>query len=98
MIERAISTSAKGQLFEINDEFTRKGFKNLVDPYLRGVQSARGIVDYLVVCDQSNNPPEAQDRGECFAEIFVKPTRSINFITLTFTATRTGATFAEVTQ
>ena len=98
VIERAISTSAKGQLFEINDEFTRKGFKNLVDPYLRGVQSARGIVDYLVVCDLSNNPPEAQDRGEFFAEIFVKPTRSINFITLTFTATRTGATFAEVTQ
>ena len=98
VIERAISVSAKNQLFEINDEFTRKGFKNLVDPYLRGVQSARGIVDYLVVCDTSNNPPEAQDRGEFFAEIFVKPTRSINFITLTFTATRTGATFAEITQ
>jgi hypothetical protein len=98
VIERAISLSAKGQLFEINDEFTRKGFKNLVDPYLRGVQSARGIIDYLVVCDSTNNPAEAQDRGEFFAEIFVKPTRSINFITLTFTATRTGATFAEVTQ
>ena len=96
VIEKAISLAAKSQLFELNDEFTRQGFKNVVDPYLRGVQSRRGIIDYLVVCDRSNNPADAIDRGEFFAEIFVKPTRSINFITLQFTATRTGASFAEV--
>ena len=96
VIERAISVAAKSQLFEMNDEFTRQGFKNIVNPYLRGVQSRRGIVDFLVVCDSSNNPSDAIDRGEFFAEIFVKPTRSINFITLQFTATRTGASFSEV--
>ena len=96
VIERAISDAAKAQLFEINDEFTRQSFKDVVDPYLRGVQSRRGIEDYLVVCDSSNNPDDAVDRGEFFAEIFVKPTRSINFITLRFTATRTGASFAEI--
>ena len=96
MIERAISVAAKSQLFEMNDEFTRQGFKNIVNPFLRGVQSRRGIVDFLVVCDSSNNPPDAIDRGEFFAEIFVKPTRSINFITLQFTATRTGASFSEI--
>ncbi len=96
VIEKAVSVAAKGQLFELNDEFTRQGFKNVVDPYLRGVQSRRGVIDYLVVCDRSNNPTDAIDRGEFFAEIFVKPTRSINFITLQFTATRTGASFAEI--
>lgn len=96
VIEEAIADAAKSQLFELNDEFTRQQFKNIVDPFLRGVQSRRGIVDFLVVCDASNNPADAIDRGEFYAEIFVKPTRSINFITLTFTATRTGASFAEV--
>lgn len=96
VIERAISDAAKNQLFEINDEFTRQSFNDIVDPYLRGVQSRRGVEDYLVVCDSSNNPDDAIDRGEFFAEIFVKPTRSINFITLRFTATRTGASFAEI--
>ena len=71
VIERAISDAAKAQLFEINDEFTRQSFKDVVDPYLRGVQSRRGIEDYLVVCDSSNNPDDAVDRGEFFAEIFV---------------------------
>jgi phage tail sheath protein FI len=80
----------------LNDEFTRQQFKNAVEPYLRSVQSRRGIVDFLVVCDGTNNPADAIDRGEFFAEIFIKPTRSINFITLTFTATRTGASFAEL--
>ena len=98
VLEDAISTAAKTQLFELNDEFTRASFKNIVEPFLRSVQSRRGIVDFLVVCDSSNNPPEAIDRGEFFAEIFVKPTRSINYITLTFTATRTGSSFAEVTN
>jgi phage tail sheath protein FI len=98
VIEEAIAEAAKTQLFELNDEFTRAQFKNIVEPYLRSVQSRRGIVDFLVVCDSSNNPPEAIDRGEFYAEIFVKPTRSINFITLTFTATRTGASFTEITS
>ena len=96
VIEKAIATAAKTQLFELNDEFTRQGFKNIVEPYLRNVQARRGVIDYLVVCDASNNPAEAIDRGEFYAEIFVKPTRSINFITLQFTATRTGASFAEL--
>ena len=96
VIEEAISDAAKTQLFELNDEFTRQQFKNIVEPYLRSVQSRRGIVDFLVVCDGTNNPAEAIDRGEFYAEIFVKPTRSINFITLTFTATRTGASFTEL--
>jgi len=98
VLEDAISDAAKTQLFELNDEFTRSSFKNIVEPFLRSIQSRRGIVDFLVVCDTSNNPPEAIDRGEFFAEIFVKPTRSINYITLTFTATRTGSSFSEVTS
>ena len=98
VLEDAISDAAKTQLFELNDEFTRASFKNIVEPFLRSVQSRRGIIDFLVVCDSSNNPPESIDRGEFFAEIFVKPTRSINYITLTFTATRTGSSFAEVTN
>lgn len=98
VLEDAIANAAKTQLFELNDEFTRAGFKNIVEPFLRSIQSRRGIIDFLVVCDSSNNPPEAIDRGEFFAEIFVKPTRSINYITLTFTATRTGTSFAEVTN
>jgi hypothetical protein len=96
VIEEAVSNAAKTQLFELNDEFTRQQFKNIVEPYLRSVQSRRGIVDFLVVCDGTNNPAESIDRGEFYAEIFVKPTRSINFITLTFTATRTGASFTEL--
>ena len=98
VLEDAISAAAKTQLFELNDEFTRASFKNIVEPFLRSIQSRRGIVDFLVVCDSSNNPAESIDRGEFFAEIFVKPTRSINFITLTFTATRSGTSFAEVTN
>ena len=96
VMEEAISDAAKSQLFELNDEFTRSQFKNIVAPFLRSVQSRRGVVDFLVVCDGTSNPPEAIDRGEFFAEIFVKPTRSINFITLTFTATRTGSSFSEI--
>ena len=95
-LERTISDAAKQQLFELNDEITRSSFKNIIEPYLRQVQGRRGIVDFLVVCDSTNNPAEAIDRGEFYAEIYVKPTRSINFITLTFVATRTGTTFAEI--
>jgi len=96
VLERAISTASKAQLFEFNDEFTRAGFRNMVEPFLREVQGRRGITDYLVVCDETNNTGEVIDRNEFVAEIFVKPARSINFITLSFVATRTGVSFEEV--
>ena len=95
-IERVISGAAKAQLFEQNDEAQRGLFLNIVEPYLRDVQGRRGVTDFLVKCDESNNPPESVDRGEFNAEIFVKPTRTINYITLTFVATRTGVSFSEV--
>ena len=96
VLEKAISTASKVQLFEFNDEFTRAGFRNMVEPFLREVQGRRGITDYLVVCDETNNTGEVVDRNEFVAEIFVKPARSINFITLSFVATRTGVSFEEV--
>src|SRR6056300_270691 len=89
-LEKAISTASKFQLFEFNDEFTRANFRNIVEPFLREVQGRRGITDFLVVCDETNNTGEVIDRNEFVAEIFVKPARSINFITLQFIATRTG--------
>ena len=95
-IEGAIENAAKAQLFEQNDAITRSNFVNIVEPYLRDVQSKRGITDFLVVCDDTNNTPDVIDRNEFVAEIFVKPTRSINFIGLTFVATRTGVSFSEV--
>ena len=95
-IERVVSGAAKSQLFEQNDEAQRSLFLNIVEPYLRDVQGRRGVTDFLVKCDGDNNPPEAIDRGEFYAEIFVKPTRTINYITLTFVATRTGVAFSEV--
>ena len=95
-IERVISGAAKAQLFEQNDEAQRSLFLNIVEPYLRDVQGRRGVTDFLVKCDGQNNPPEAVDRGEFYAEIFVKPTRTINYITLTFVATRSGVAFSEV--
>ena len=96
ILEKAISTASKVQLFEFNDEFTRAGFRNMVEPFLREIQGRRGITDYLVVCDETNNTGEVVDRNEFVAEIFVKPARSINFITLSFVATRTGVSFEEV--
>ena len=95
-LEKAISTASKFQLFEFNDEFTRANFRNIVEPFLREVQGRRGITDFLVVCDETNNTGEVIDRNEFVAEIFVKPARSINFITLQFVATRTGVAFEEV--
>jgi hypothetical protein len=95
-LEKAISTASKFQLFEFNDEFTRANFRNIVEPFLRDVQGRRGITDFLVVCDDSNNTAEVIDRNEFKADIFVKPARSINFITLQFVATRTGVAFNEV--
>jgi hypothetical protein len=95
-IERVIGGAAKSQLFEQNDEAQRSLFLNIVEPYMRDVQGRRGVTDFLVKCDADNNPPESVDRGEFYAEIFVKPTRTINYISLTFTATRTGVAFTEV--
>ena len=95
-LEKAISTAAKFQLFEFNDEFTRAQFRNLVEPFLRDVQGRRGITDFTVVCDDSNNTADVIDRNEFRADIFVKPARSINFIQLNFIATRTGVAFSEV--
>jgi len=95
-LEKAISTASKFQLFEFNDEFTRAQFRNIVEPFLRDVQGRRGITDFLVVCDETNNTGDVIDRNEFRADIFVKPARSINFITLTFVATRTGVSFEEV--
>ena len=96
VLEKAISTAAKFQLFEFNDEFTRAQFRNLVEPFLRDVQGRRGITDFSVVCDDSNNTGDVIDRNEFRADIFIKPARSINFIQLNFVATRTGVAFSEV--
>jgi len=96
VLEKAVSTSAKFQLFEFNDEFSRANFRNLVEPFLRDVQGRRGITDFSVVCDDSNNTSDVIDRNEFRADIFVKPARSINFIQLNFVATRTGVAFSEV--
>ena len=96
VLEKAIATAAKFSLFEFNDEFTRSQFVNMVEPFLRDVQGRRGITDFKVVCDTSNNTGDVIDRNEFVADIFVKPARSINFITLNFVATRTGISFDEV--
>ena len=95
-LEDAISAAAKDQLFEFNDEITRTNFVNIVEPFLRDVQAKRGITDYVVVCDQTNNTAAVIDANEFVADIFIKPARSINFIGLTFVATRTGVSFEEV--
>lgn len=95
-LEKAIAQSARFSLFEFNDEFTRSQFKNLVVPYLRDVQARRGITDFLVVCDATNNTPERIDRNEFWGDIYIKPNRSINFIQLNFVAVRTGVQFSTV--
>ena len=96
ILEKAIATAAKFQLFEFNDEFTRAQFKNLVEPFLREIQGKRGITDFSVVSDETNNTGEIIDRNEFVADIFIKPARAINFITLNFIAVRTGVAFSEV--
>jgi phage tail sheath protein FI len=96
VLEKAIATASKFTLFEFNDAFTRAQFKNLVIPYLRDVQGRRGITDFLVVCDESNNTAEIIDRNEFVGDIYIKPARSINFIQLNFVAVRTGVSFSEV--
>ena len=96
VLEKAIATAAKFTLFEFNDEFTRSQFKNLVEPFLRDVQGRRGIYDFRVVCDETNNTPEVIDRNEFVGDIYIKPARSINFIQLNFVAVRTGVSFEEI--
>ena len=95
-IERFIEQAAKTQLFEQNDDEQRGYFLNIVEPYMATVLGRRGVTDFLVKCDADNNPPEAIDRGEFFAEIYVKPTKTVNYITLSFIATRSGISFNEV--
>lgn len=95
-IERAIAIAGRGVMFEFNDEFTRAEFVNIVEPFLREIQGRRGITDFRVVCDETNNTPAVVDRNEFIASIFVKPARSINYVTLNFVAVRTGVEFEEV--
>jgi hypothetical protein len=96
VLEKACATAAKFQLFEFNDEFSRANFRGIVEPFLRDVQGRRGITDFSVVCDTSNNTGDVIDRNEFRADIFIQPARSINFIQLNFVATRTGVAFSEV--
>lgn len=96
VLEKAIARAAKYSLFEFNDEFTRAQFVGLIEPYLRDVQGRRGIYDFRVVCDESNNTPEIIDRNEFVGDIYIKPARSINFIQLNFIAVRTGVAFEEI--
>jgi hypothetical protein len=95
-VEQSLERSANAQLFEFNDQITRSNFVNIIEPYLRDVQAKRGVFDFRVICDESNNTPDIIDNNEFRADIFLKPTRSINYITLTFVATRTGVSFEEV--
>ena len=97
VLEKAVATAAKYQLFEFNDEFTRAMFRNMVEPFLRDVQGRRGITDFRVVCDETNNTGQVVDANQFVADIYIKPARSINFITLNFIATRTGVEFSEIT-
>ncbi len=98
VLEKAVSTAAKFQLFEINDEFTRAQFRNLVEPFLRDVKGRRGLTDFSVICDDTNNTSAVIDGNRFVADIFVKPARSINFIQLNFIATRSGVEFSEISS
>ncbi len=95
-VEQALERTAQAQLFELNDEITRANFINIVEPYLREVQAKRGLYGFLVVCDETNNTPDIIDNNEFRADIYLKPAKSINYVTLTFVATRTGVSFEEV--
>lgn len=95
-VERAVALAARNVMFEFNDEFTRAEFTNVVEPFLREIQGRRGITDFRVVCDETNNTPAVVDRNEFIASIFIKPARSINYVTLNFVAVRTGVEFEEV--
>jgi phage tail sheath protein FI len=96
VLEKAISAAAQAQLFEFNDAFTRAQFRSAVEPFLRDVKNRRGLVDFSVICDETNNTDTVIDRNEFVCSIFVKPARSINFITLNFVAARSGVEFSEI--
>jgi phage tail sheath protein FI len=96
VLEKSIAVAAKYQLFEFNDSFTRAQFVNMVEPFLREVKGRRGVLDYSVVCDETNNTPEVIDRSEFVADIYIKPAYSINFIQLNFVAVRSGVEFSEI--
>lgn len=96
VLEKAVSVASQFSLFEFNDEFTRAQFKNLVEPFLRDVQGRRGIVDFKVVCDETNNPGSVIDRNEFVGDIYIKPARSVNYIQLNFVAVRSGVEFNEI--
>jgi phage tail sheath protein FI len=96
VLEKTIARAAKGLLFEFNDEFTRAQFKNIVEPFLRDVKGRRGIYDFKVVCDSTNNTQGVIDRNEFVGDIYVKPARAINYIQLNFVAVRSGVEFSEV--
>jgi len=96
VLEKAIATAAKFSLFEFNDAFTRAMFRNMVEPFLRDIKGRRGITDFIVICDETNNPGSVIDRNEFVGDIYIKPTRSINFIQLNFVAVATGVEFSEV--
>lgn len=96
-IEKSLESTAQAQLFEINDEITQSNFVNIVEPYLRDIQAKRGLYDFRVICDSTNNTPDVVDNNEFRGDIYLKPTKSINYVTLTYVATRTGVSFEEVT-
>lgn len=96
VLEKAITRASRSTLFEFNDEFTRAQFRNMIEPFLRDIHGRRGIYDYKVVCDESNNTPEIIDRNEFVGDIYIKPSRAINFIRLNFVAVRTGVEFEEI--
>jgi phage tail sheath protein FI len=96
ILEKAISTATKYFLFEPNDDLTRLLLVNMIDPFLRDVKARRGVYDFLVICDETNNTPERVDRNELWCDIYIKPTRAAEFIVLNFIATKTGASFTEI--
>jgi phage tail sheath protein FI len=96
VLEKAVARAARNFLFEFNDEFTRAQFVNIIEPYLRDIQGRRGIYDYRVVCDETNNTAEIIDGNKFVGDIYIKPSRSINYITLNFVAVRTGVEFSEI--
>ena len=97
ILEKTIANLSRTQLFEFNDEFTRSQFRNMVEPFLRDVKSRRGLYDFAVICDETNNTPEVIDENRFVGDIYIKPARSINFIQLNFVAVRNGVSFQEVT-
>jgi phage tail sheath protein FI len=96
VLETAIARSSQYTLFEFNDEYTRAAFRGMVEPFMNSVKGRRGVYDYKVICDESNNTSDVIDRNEFVANIFIKPARSINYITLNFVATRSGVQFEEL--